>query len=128
MTGQEITLRFRLDALGDNTQAEVSRQRQRRSADRRIVLVRLDVTHEGAIQLERVDRQHLQVRQRGITGAEIVDGQFDAAVAQGAQLADGAFRIFHGHRFGDFKLQFARERPKCVMAACTWLTRSGERN
>ena len=84
------------------------RQRQRGGADRGVVGVGLDVAHEGAVELERLDRQQLQVGERGIAGAEVVDRQIDAERAQRLQPVDRTRRVSHRHRLGDFQFEIAR--------------------
>jgi len=76
-----------------------------RGTDRGVVLVGLDVAHELAIELQRLDGQTLEVGQRGMAGPEIVDCQRNPEVAQGLRGLDRARRIAHRDRFGDLELQ-----------------------
>ena len=71
-----------LDALGDDLQAEV-RGRGRRSRGRsRRPRPGAQVADEAAVDLHLVHRQALQVGQRGVAGAEVVDRQAHAELAQ----------------------------------------------
>ena len=40
-----------------------------------------------------------------MAGAEIIDGEIDAAITQGLDLNDSAFGVFHRNRFGQLKLE-----------------------
>ena len=46
-----------------------------------------DSAHERLVDLEHVDRELLEVGDGGVAGAEVVDGQAHAQVADGVQLA-----------------------------------------
>ena len=62
-----------LDALGDRAQAEAAAELDER-LDQRVALVRARRRgDERAVDLQRVDRQLLQVGERGVAGAEVVD-------------------------------------------------------
>ena len=63
------------------------------------------VAHEGLVDLQRADRELLQRRQRGIAGAEIIDGQVQAQRRQFIEHADGALGIGHQRGFGDLQFQ-----------------------
>ena len=79
-----------------------------RLGDGGIVGIAGDVADEGAVDLDGVDRQMLQVRQRGMAGAEIVDGDSYAHLLDGAQGADDLFGAVQHHAFRDFDLQLGR--------------------
>src|SRR5207248_2334312 len=55
--------------------------------------------------LQGVDREVPQVAQRGVPGTEVVDGQADANVLEGAQDLDGEVDVIHEHRLGDLEAQ-----------------------
>ena len=59
----------------------------------------------------------LEVGQRGIAGAEIVDIVAHAQCANGAQRFDGGFGVSHGCRFSDFQRQGVGSSPLSVKAA-----------
>src|SRR6185295_4574615 len=50
-----------LDALGDDLEAEVAAEVDRRAHDRRVVLAAVHADDEGAVDLDLVDRQAAQV-------------------------------------------------------------------
>jgi hypothetical protein len=64
-----------LDPLGDRLQFERLTQLDDGLGQRRVLAVRGDPLHEGAVDLENVHREALEVAQRGVPGAEVVDGQ-----------------------------------------------------
>ena len=74
-------------------------------ADGDVVGVALDVADEGLVELQGVDGQQLEIAERRIARAEIVDRQAHAEIAQGFELADAGVGVVHGRRFGDFKFE-----------------------
>lgn len=60
---------------------------------------------EGSVYFQAVDRQLLQIGQRRIARAEIVDGNLYADVVQAFQHVEAAVGIRNDGAFGDFKLQ-----------------------
>src|SRR5690606_33966791 len=83
----EITVFIRrFHAFGDDGQAQSVRQRNDGLYDSRVVAVRRDVANEGAIDLERIHGETLQIGKARIPGAEVVDGRTHA---QSAQLFQG---------------------------------------
>src|SRR5207237_7119729 len=58
--------------------------------------------------LEEVDGQPVQVAERAVAGAEIVDAERDAALAQAGQALDGDGGVLHQDALGDLEPQRAR--------------------
>ena len=74
--------------------------------DDRIVRVVEHVAHEGAVDLEFVDREPTQVRERGVAGAEIVEDDRDAAVMEAVeQPLDHPGIAAEKHALGDLDLE-----------------------
>src|ERR1700733_3333323 len=71
-------LRLQLDAFGDRVEAERLAERDDRPRQLRAVFGARQAADEGAIDLEDVNRKTMQIRQRGIAGAEIVDREAHA--------------------------------------------------
>ena len=69
------------------------------------------VAHETPVHLEVVDRKELEVAERRIAGAEVVDGEVHAHRAQIAHELHRLVRIPHHHAFGDFELEDAGFGP-----------------
>ena len=57
--------------------------------------------NERAVDLDRVDRQRLQMSQRGMAGAEIVERDAAASLAQGADEARRFLNIVERRGLGD---------------------------
>ena len=70
--------------------------------------------NERAVDLEHVDREALEVRQRGVAGAEIVHGELDAEVLQRGELENGRLRFLHDDALGDLELQMLWVKPRCT--------------
>jgi hypothetical protein len=100
-----FALRFRLHALGEHAEIQAAAEHQHRPDDGRIVQILGHPAHEGLIDLQLVQRETLQVRQRGIAGAEVVDRELHAERLEGTQDFDAALDIDHCGAFGDFQLQ-----------------------
>ena len=94
-----------LDALGDDLEAQVPREVDRRAHDRRVVVVVGHPEDERAVDLHLVQRQALEVGQRRLALAEVVERQADAEVAQPVQDLAGAARVRHDRVLGDLALQ-----------------------
>jgi hypothetical protein len=60
------------------------------------------VVDEGAVDLDFVEGQPLDVAERGVAGAEVVDGQADAEGLDLAEQRQALFGLRHQHGFGDF--------------------------
>ena len=73
---QERQLFACLDAFGDHALLEISPHADHRADDGRRIRIGSDVAHEGAVDLQGVDREALQVTQARIAGTEVVDGKF----------------------------------------------------
>ncbi len=100
---EERPLLLRLHPLGHDGQPQRVGEIDHVRNDRRRRFVRRHVTHEGAVDFHRVDRESLQVDQRRLAGAEVVDGDADADLLQ---LAHGIHRhldVLHGHRLGNLE-------------------------
>ena len=63
--------------------------------------------HEGLVDLDRVEREALQVGQRRIAGAEIVERQAGAELAHPRQHLRRVFRVLHHQALGHLELQRA---------------------
>src|SRR4051794_36239181 len=68
---EELVLRRGLDTLGDGGHPEAAGEREDGADDRRGLRVLGGGGQEGAVDLEDVDGQLAQARQRGVPGAEV---------------------------------------------------------
>ena len=76
------------DALDDDRQAQAGAQLEHRPAHRAAGRVVLDVGQEVLVHLEHVDGHADEVGQRGPAGAEVVDGDADAELAQDGEVLE----------------------------------------
>src|SRR4051794_32072044 len=83
---QERRLVLRLDAFGNDADAERPRKPDDRRDDRARARIGVDAAYERAVDLELAEREIDQVAQIGISGAEIVDG--DGYAHRGKLLED----------------------------------------
>ena len=68
----------RLDSLGDRAQAERVGEAHDRGADRGVLGLAPEPVDERPVDLQRLDREPLQVRHRRVAGAEVVDAEVHA--------------------------------------------------
>ena len=79
-----------------------------RAGDGGIVGAAGDVADEAAVDLELVNRQLLEVAERRIAGAEVVDGQADALLLEQAEGLDGTLGVLHDKGLGDLQFEIIR--------------------
>src|SRR5471030_93119 len=104
-TLQEGQLFERLDAFGDHLVLELLGDADDGAGDGAVVGVAGNAGGERAVDLQRVDREALQVGQAGITGAEVVQRQGHAQRRDAVHDADHAVDVVHQRAFGDFQFQ-----------------------
>ncbi len=88
---------------------------------------------EGAVDLQVLRREALQVAQVGVAGAEIIDGDAHADFAQPVQHAHQARGVLHHHALGDLdfhragrQLEFAQRFLHHVSAKRSCCSSRGE--
>ena len=79
-----------------------------RSHDHRVVLAPAHVHDEGSVDFEFIDRQALEVGERGVPGAEIVDGKAQADIMELGRDLQRIHRIVHDGALSDLEGQTAR--------------------
>src|SRR5690606_1289132 len=79
--------------------------------DRRILDRLWQILDESAVDLERGNREALQIDQRRIAGAEIVDRDAHAAGRNFSQNLFGMLGVGHQDAFGDFQHQLVAVEP-----------------
>ena len=79
--------------------------------DDRAVRVAVEPGDERPVDLDRVERQVLQVGQRRVAGAEVVEHEPDAHVAQPAERPDPDLGLVHHDALGDLELERRRVEP-----------------
>ncbi|HEX3212388.1 MAG TPA: hypothetical protein VH016_07445, partial [Actinomycetota bacterium] len=61
--------------------------------------------HERLVDLDRVDRHLAQVGERGVAGAEVVDGQVHPEPLELVKADDGHLQVVHQDALGDLEGQ-----------------------
>ena len=100
---QLVELQRGLDPLGDAAQPERARQAHDRGRDRGAVGALADALHERAVDLEHLDGQALEVRERRVPGAEVVDREVQPERAQRAERAHRRLGVAHQRRLRDLE-------------------------
>ena len=90
---EKRALRLVLDTFGQRCQTEAARQRDDGTDDRCIIGIFIHITHERTIDFQFMRRKRLQISQRRIARAEIVDRNADAALLECMQNIDRLFGI-----------------------------------
>ena len=85
-------------------QAETAREADDRLGDGGVLRIGLEVGDERDVDLQRVDREMLQVGQRRVAGAEIVDRDGEALVAQLMQHLADRVEVVQEARLRDLEL------------------------
>ena len=83
-------LRLVFDPLGDHVEREGPRHADDRLDDRRPLLLDAERVDEGAVDLERVEREAVEVGERRVAGAEVVEDEPHAELAERLQGRLGA--------------------------------------
>ena len=82
-----------------------------RTQDHRPLFVLAAGAHERLVDLDGVERKALQIGERGMPGAEVVERQADTEFAHARQHLRGVFGILHHQRLGQLQLErAARDR------------------
>ncbi len=103
--GEELRIPLGFHAFGHQLEAQRMRHLRGGLDDDAVVGVVAHAQDEGPVELERMHRQVAQVSQRGIPGAEIVDGNQHAQLVNFLDHAQRARRVEHHRALGDLQLQ-----------------------
>src|SRR5262245_21637289 len=96
----------RFSAFGYDFHAEIMRERDDRAQDHRPRSARRG-PDERLIDLDRVEREALQVSKRGMAGPEVVEREACAELLDAGQNLRCVLRIFHDQRLGNLELESA---------------------
>ncbi len=110
MPAQPRNLARLLRPLAERFKAEPVRDRNDRLRDRFVVWIREQTRDEAAVDLDDVDRQTLEDRERGIPGAEVVDGDTHVQFAQGATDAARGLHVAHRIAFRDLDAEIRQAK------------------
>src|SRR5688572_18908779 len=92
-----------LDALGDNGGTDPVRECDNDLDQMLELRVEPDVLHEAGIKLQDIDREMLEISERRMPYAEVVDRDQHAGVAQFTQHTRRGLDIAHGRALGDLE-------------------------
>src|SRR4051812_36382447 len=79
-----------------------------RTHDRRVVWISTNVGDERLVDLQRVDRKTLEIVERRVTRAEVVNRNADTHQLQLVQLLDRLLRILHDRALRQLELEPTR--------------------
>ena len=94
-------LRQRLDTFGDDFHSHVLSERNDRADDFDVLGSFTDASDERAVNFQSIDREAMQITERGIAGAEIVYAQLHSQRFQAPQELHGCLGIVHDGAFRD---------------------------
>ena len=97
-----------LDPLGDDAQAERRREAEDRPHDAQVATLGLKTGHEAAVDLEAVDGERLEMAERGVAGAEIVEADAKSQRGEATQHRRDVLGVAHHQAFSDLKRQAGR--------------------
>src|ERR1700704_5631616 len=96
-----------LDSFRHRVESEGLSQRDDRTRKLRPIVGVGQPAHKGTIDLQNVDREAVQVGQRRVTGAEIVDCEFDTERLQALESLQVRLGVVHGRAFGQLDDEIA---------------------
>ena len=120
MGAQLHQLRRFLDAFGRGLDVERMGELGDRADDRARAVAGQQVLDEAAVDLQLVEREALQIAERRIAGAEIVERDAHAERAQRVQQPQRRVAAFEEDRFGDLDLEPRWARGRCRQARAGW--------
>ena len=97
-----------LDPFGDHAEPELLCEPRRRMHDHPILPRDRQARHEALVDLELVRRERLQVRERRVTGTEVVDGDLRSRRYDSVEDGFGSLGIHHDRGLGQLDAESAR--------------------
>jgi hypothetical protein len=94
---EKLSLVRRFDSLGNHRQSQRAPQRNDGLRNHSAGLVRTDIPHKRAIDLQLVERRPVQIGKRGIPRPKVIQRYLDPVLLQDLHLLDHVFEIFHQH-------------------------------
>jgi len=105
---EELLLFGVLHPFGDHRQLQAVGEGDDGAGDGGVVVVVGQAGDERLVDLQDVDGQALEVAERGVAGAEVVDRQLQAELLERLEDRQGFLLAVHHEGFGDFQLQALR--------------------
>src|SRR4029079_9180135 len=103
-------LRVALDALRDELKTQRLAEADDALEQREIVGAAVDLRREAAVDLDDVDRQPLEIRERRIARPEVVECELDAPLLQGLELQVGTLTARDEDALGQLERQQMRRQ------------------
>jgi hypothetical protein len=98
---------FRFDPFGDHLEIQLLSYRDHRAHQRLGLGVLVDRAHEAAIELDDIERNPSELRQRRIAGAEVIQVNLGAELAELRNQLDCGGFVFDQAAFGEFEVDEA---------------------
>ncbi len=102
---QQFELGTGFNALGDDVHAQGVTEGDHGCRNCPVVLVVLQIAHEGLVDLQAVDGEAFEVGKAGIAGAKVIHGDPDATCLELAQYIEDVLHVIGQQAFGDFDFQ-----------------------
>src|SRR5680860_124641 len=102
---QKYLLRAGFHAFGDYFQTQALGQRDGRASNGHVVGLVRNAIHKRAVDLKTSKRKALQITERRVAGAEVIDTEPDAHRLEFEQQLARPLGILHGHALGNFQLE-----------------------
>ena len=119
----QVEIVVRLDALGGGVHAQAFGQRDDGADDRAVAVGgRRGAAHEALVDLDLVERRLLQIAERAVAGAEIVERQPDAELLQLGEGLVGAVAFGEEHALGDLELEPRGANARLLAAAAATMS------
>src|ERR1700686_2157177 len=109
---QEIGGRAVLDPFGAHRQAELPAQSHGRADDGRIAGIGEQFEHEGAVDLQSIERKFLQIAQARIAGAEIIEHDADAERPYSSEGVEHALLVQQQNILGHLEFEQRRRQAR----------------
>ena len=110
MPDQPVTLLVGLDALGDDRMIEPGTERQHRIHQGAVAYVERDLVDKRLVDLDHIDRQAFEIRQRREAGTEVVQCDTHADCLEFGEQRLGALGIGQQHAFGHLEIEHRRRQ------------------
>src|SRR5690348_257869 len=114
---QAVELLLQLDPFGDRLQLQRLAERDYRARECGFRIAPADVIDERLVDFENVDREALQIAERGVPGAEIVDRETNAERLERVQPLENGRALLHQHALGDLEHEVPRIEPAVAQGA-----------
>ena len=113
-TAERVALELGLDPFGDDDKVERGGQRDDRGCEGPVGGARVDRGDEAPVDLEDVDGELMEIAERRVAGAEVIDGDPHSEGAERAEREDAPVGVAHECRLGDLEHEGRRGEPRLL--------------